>query len=176
MVGASVHRVPTNLGPAPFLLRGVGCPSVITGEAPMLPPVLQGLGQHKPPGPHLLPSTYHSGCSLSSYSPRGWAVRAFTLVGPVPFQKGPLGLSTGSVCVCVGGGASCPAPAGWCPGSGAGYTRLGVAHRAQGGGVGQFSFQSQRKAMPKNVQSISQLHSSHTLAGFPCSSVGKESA
>ena len=29
---------------------------------------------------------------------------------------------------------------------------------------GQFSFQSQRKAMPKNVQTTVQLHSSHTLA------------
>ena len=29
-------------------------------------------------------------------------------------------------------------------------------------GKGQFSFQSQRKAMPKNVQTTSQLHSSHT--------------
>ena len=28
----------------------------------------------------------------------------------------------------------------------------------------QFSFQSQRKAMPKNVQTITQLHSSHMLA------------
>ena len=28
---------------------------------------------------------------------------------------------------------------------------------------GQFSFQSQRKAMPKNAQSTAQLHSSHTL-------------
>ena len=28
----------------------------------------------------------------------------------------------------------------------------------------QFSFQSQRRAMPKNVQTIAQLHSSHTLA------------
>ena len=27
----------------------------------------------------------------------------------------------------------------------------------------QFSFQSQRKAMPNNVQTIAQLHSSHTL-------------
>ena len=27
----------------------------------------------------------------------------------------------------------------------------------------QFSFQSQRKAMPKNAQTIAQLHSSHTL-------------
>ena len=30
-------------------------------------------------------------------------------------------------------------------------------------GKGQFSFQSQRKAMPKNVQTTTQLHSSHTL-------------
>ena len=29
---------------------------------------------------------------------------------------------------------------------------------------GQFSFQSQRKAMPKNAQTPAQLHSSHTLA------------
>ena len=29
---------------------------------------------------------------------------------------------------------------------------------------GQFSFQSQRKAMPKNAQTIAQLHSSHMLA------------
>ena len=29
---------------------------------------------------------------------------------------------------------------------------------------GQFSFQSQRKAMPKNVQTTAQLHSSHTVA------------
>ena len=31
------------------------------------------------------------------------------------------------------------------------------------GGKGQFSFQSQRKAMPKNAQTTAQLHSSHTL-------------
>ena len=30
-------------------------------------------------------------------------------------------------------------------------------------GKGQFSFQSQRKAMPKNTQTTTQLHSSHTL-------------
>ena len=29
---------------------------------------------------------------------------------------------------------------------------------------GQFSFQSQRKTMPNNVQTTTQLHSSHTLA------------
>ena len=31
-------------------------------------------------------------------------------------------------------------------------------------GKGQFSFQSQRKAMPKNAQTTTQFHSSHTLA------------
>ena len=31
-------------------------------------------------------------------------------------------------------------------------------------GKGQFSFLSQRKAMPKNVQTTTKLHSSHTLA------------
>jgi hypothetical protein len=29
--------------------------------------------------------------------------------------------------------------------------------------LGQFSFQSQRRAMTKNVQTAAQLHSSHTL-------------
>ena len=32
-------------------------------------------------------------------------------------------------------------------------------------GKGQFPFQSQRKAMPKNVQTTLQLHSFHMLAG-----------
>ena len=31
-------------------------------------------------------------------------------------------------------------------------------------GKGQFSFQSQRRAMPKNAQTATQLHSSHTVA------------
>ena len=31
-------------------------------------------------------------------------------------------------------------------------------------GKGPFSFQSQRKAMPKNVQTTAQLHTSHMLA------------
>ena len=39
--------------------------------------------------------------------------------------------------------------------------KLSNVHRT---GKGQFSFQSQRKAMPKNVQIIVQLHSSHSLA------------
>ena len=38
---------------------------------------------------------------------------------------------------------------------------LSSGHRTE---KGQFSFQSQRKAMPKNVQTTTQLHSSHTLA------------
>ena len=33
-------------------------------------------------------------------------------------------------------------------------------------GNGQFSFQSQRKAMPKHAQTTTQLHSSHTLAKY----------
>ena len=39
-------------------------------------------------------------------------------------------------------------------------------------GKGQFSFQSQRKAMPKNVQTTAQLHSCHTLAKY-CSKFSK---
>ena len=38
--------------------------------------------------------------------------------------------------------------------------KLSSGHRT---GKGQFSFQSQRKAMPKNDQTSAQLHSSHTL-------------
>ena len=41
------------------------------------------------------------------------------------------------------------------------FGNLSNGHRT---GKGQFSLQSQRKAMPKNVQTTSQLHSSHTLA------------
>ena len=33
-------------------------------------------------------------------------------------------------------------------------------------GKGQFSFQSQRKAMPKNAQTTAQLRSSHTLVKY----------
>ena len=40
------------------------------------------------------------------------------------------------------------------------WKKLSSGHRT---GKGQFSFQSQRKAMPKNVQATAQLHSSHTL-------------
>ena len=38
--------------------------------------------------------------------------------------------------------------------------KLSSGHRI---GKGQFSFQSQRKAMPKNAQTTTQLHSSHML-------------
>ena len=37
---------------------------------------------------------------------------------------------------------------------------LSSGHRT---GKGQFSFQSPRKAMPKNAQTTTQLHSSHML-------------
>ena len=41
------------------------------------------------------------------------------------------------------------------------FGKLSSGHRT---GKGQCSFQSQRKAMPKNVQTIAQLHSSHMPA------------
>ena len=41
------------------------------------------------------------------------------------------------------------------------FGKCSSGHRT---GKGQFSFQSQRKAMPKNVQITTQLHSLHTLA------------
>ena len=44
--------------------------------------------------------------------------------------------------------------------SGSKFGKLSSGH---GTGEGQFSFQSQRKAMPKNAQTTAQLHSSHTL-------------
>ena len=40
------------------------------------------------------------------------------------------------------------------------FGKISSGHRT---GKGQFSFQSQRKAMPKNAQTTTQLHSSHTL-------------
>ena len=40
------------------------------------------------------------------------------------------------------------------------FGKLGSGHRT---GKGQFSFQFQRKAMPKNAQTTAQLHLSHTL-------------
>ena len=41
------------------------------------------------------------------------------------------------------------------------FGKLSSGHRT---GKCQFSFQSQRKAMPKNAQTTAQLHSFHTLA------------
>ena len=49
------------------------------------------------------------------------------------------------------------------------FGKLSSDHRT---GKGQFSFQSQRKAMPKNVQTTTQLHSSHTLVKY-CSKFSK---
>ena len=40
------------------------------------------------------------------------------------------------------------------------FGKLSSGHRT---GKGQFSFQSQRKAMPKNAVTTAQLHSSHML-------------
>ena len=40
------------------------------------------------------------------------------------------------------------------------FGKLSSGHRT---GKGQFSFQSQRKVMPKNAQTTTQLHSSHRL-------------
>ena len=40
------------------------------------------------------------------------------------------------------------------------FGKFSSGHRT---GKGQFSFQSQRKAVPKNAQTTTQLHSSHTL-------------
>ena len=41
------------------------------------------------------------------------------------------------------------------------FGKLSSGHRTE---KGQFSFQSQRKALPKNAQTTAQLHSSHMLA------------
>ena len=51
-------------------------------------------------------------------------------------------------------------------------SKSGKLSSGQGAGKGQFSFQSQRKAMPKNFQATVQLHSSHTLAKH-CSKFSK---
>ena len=49
------------------------------------------------------------------------------------------------------------------------FGKLSRGHRT---GKGQFSFQSQRKAMPKNAQTTAQLHSSHKLVKW-CSKFSK---
>ena len=42
-------------------------------------------------------------------------------------------------------------------------SKFGKPNSGHKTGKGQFSFQSQRKAMPKNAQTTAQFHSSHTL-------------
>ena len=49
------------------------------------------------------------------------------------------------------------------------FGKLSSGHRT---GKGQFSFQSQRKAIPKNAQTTAQLHSSHMLVRW-CSKFSK---
>ena len=44
------------------------------------------------------------------------------------------------------------------------YQQIWKTHSGQRTAKGQFSFQSQRKAMPRNVHTPSQLHSSHKIA------------
>ena len=51
--------------------------------------------------------------------------------------------------------------------------RLSSVHRT---GKGQFSFQSQRKAMPKNAQTTAQLHPFHMLVSNAQNSPGQASA
>ena len=53
------------------------------------------------------------------------------------------------------------------------FGKLSSGHRT---GKGQFSFQSPKKAMPKNAQATTQLYSFYMLAGFPGNSAGEESA
>ena len=48
----------------------------------------------------------------------------------------------------------------WCTQYVSKFGKLSRGHRT---GKGQFSFQSQRKAMPKNAPTTAQLHSSHML-------------
>ena len=48
----------------------------------------------------------------------------------------------------------------WCTQYASTFGKLSSGHRT---GKGQFSFQCQRKAMPKNAQTTTQLHSSHML-------------
>ena len=50
-----------------------------------------------------------------------------------------------------------------CPQYSTKFGKLSSGHRT---GKGQFSFQSQRKAMSKNVQPTGQLHSFHMLANY----------
>ena len=53
------------------------------------------------------------------------------------------------------------------------FGKLSSGHRT---GKGQFSFQSQRKAMPRNTQTTAQLHSSHTIVNNAQNSPSQASA
>ena len=44
------------------------------------------------------------------------------------------------------------------------HQQFGKLRMATGLGKGQFLFQSQRKTIPKNVQTMEEVHSSHTVA------------
>ena len=55
-------------------------------------------------------------------------------------------------------------------------SKFGKLSSGHGNGKSQFSFQSQRRAMPKNVQTTTQLHSSHMLAGNAQNSPSQASA
>ena len=55
-------------------------------------------------------------------------------------------------------------------------SKSGKLSSGHGTGKGQFSFQSQRKAMPKNAQTTAQLHSSHTLVNNAQNSPSQASA
>ena len=58
----------------------------------------------------------------------------------------------------------------WCTQYVRKFGKLSSGHKT---GKCQFSFQSQRKAIPKNAQTIAQLHSSHTLVKKKCSKFSK---
>ena len=53
------------------------------------------------------------------------------------------------------------------------FGKLSSGHRT---GKGQFSFQHQRKAMPKNIQTTAQFHLSHKLAKYAQNSPSHASA
>ena len=57
----------------------------------------------------------------------------------------------------------------WCYENASKFGELNSGHRT---GKGQFSFQSQREAMPKNVHTATQLHSFHMLVKY-CSKFSK---
>ena len=60
--------------------------------------------------------------------------------------------------------ARCCNPERWCSKSAALNMPANLENSAVATGLENVSFQSQRKAMPKDVLTTAQLHSSHTLA------------